>query len=80
MNSKKYEEERKKSPIMKNSEISKPPIGKHIMKPKNSHLSMVQQELNHGFYMKNKPVRSPNTPSSSNKSNGFLGSNKFGHK
>ena len=80
MNSIKYQQERKKSPILSKTTVTKPPLGKQVPKPRIAQVSMPLNHRSGGFYMKNKPARSPGTSDSSNKSNNFLGGNKYGHK
>mmetsp|Transcript_7463 Transcript_7463/g.8465 ORF Transcript_7463/g.8465 Transcript_7463/m.8465 type:complete len:399 (+) Transcript_7463:26-1222(+) len=78
--SKNFDLERKKSPIPTKNDISKPSVARHIFKPQISNINMHPHARKPGFYSKNKPVKSPGTPASSDTSKGFLGGKNYGHK
>lgn len=77
MNSKKFEDERKKSPIpTKTPVIDKPMVTKNLRYPQVGRIKNVSLDRG-GFYMKNKPVKSPATSNSPNNSKGFSGNNSY---
>jgi len=91
MSSKKLDPERKKSPFTsKTNEIVKPNFAKHRGNQKINKFSVMSKEYggftgkskenSGGFYIKNKPIKSPGTSNSSNNSKGFLINQNYGHK
>lgn len=87
MNSKKFEHERherherQKSPYLsKTSENEKDSSGRQLVYSKLNKFPPVKSEIGSGFYIKNKPIKSPGTPTSSTNSHALYKGNKFSSK
>lgn len=81
MNSKKYEHERQKSPYLsKTSEQGRDSSGKQFAYTKLNKMPPVKSEIGSGFYIKNKPIKSPGTPTSSTNSHALNIGNKYNTK
>jgi serine/threonine protein kinase len=80
MNSRKFEHDRQPSPgISRTSEPDKSSAGKKLGYAKLGQMPGIRSDLSSGFYVKNKPIKSPGTPSSTNSQALYKG-NKFNSK
>lgn len=78
MNSKKFDHERQPSPgISKTSEPDKSSAGKKLGYAKLGQMPGIRSDVGSGFYVKNKPIKSPGTPTSSTNSQALYKGNKF---
>lgn len=82
MGSKNYDKEyeRQKSPYMsKTTETEKSPVNKKFNYSKLSKMPGIKSDISSGFYVKNKPLKSPSTPGSTH-SGKYYGNSMYGVK